>query len=129
MKKIALICVLAALVACSRSETAAEREAAEAAAVVVVPNGPYQLEAGTYSYTRSDGVSGINTLAADGTFSNAVTGGAVEKGKWAQEGELGCLIPDGGAEKRCYRFSHPDHEGLFTGVMADGLTVEVRKVT
>ncbi|MBT2133879.1 hypothetical protein KK137_05990 [Croceibacterium sp. LX-88] len=126
MKTIALVCVLAALAACSRSETPAEREAAEAAAA---PIGPYQLEAGTYSYTRSDGVSGVNTLAADGTFSNAVTGGEVETGKWGQEGELGCLVPDDGTAKRCYRFSRPDSKGLFTGVMADGLTVEVRKVT
>lgn len=126
MKKFAVVCVLAALAACSRSETAAEREAAEA---IAAPIGPYQLEAGTYSYTRSDGVSGVNTLAADGTFSNEMADGVIETGKWGQEGDLGCLTPDDGTAKRCYRFSQPDSKGLFTGVMADGLTVEVRKVT
>jgi hypothetical protein len=86
----------------------------------------YELQAGTYEYTRSDGTSGINTLTADGKFSNAVEGGEIETGTWAQEGGQSCLTPDEG-DKRCYTFTQPDADGNFTGTMADGVTVNVRK--
>ena len=125
MKKIAMLCALSALAACSQAETAPEPEATEAAAEA--PAAAWALEAGTYEYTRSDGVSGINTVAADGTFSNAVEGGEVETGTWAQEGGLSCLTPEEG-DKRCYTFTQPDADGNFTGTTETGVTVEVRKV-
>ena len=71
-------------------------------------------------------LEGINTLTADGKFSNAVAGGDIETGTWGQEGGLSCLTPDEG-EKRCYTFTQPDAEGNFTGTMADGVTVTVKK--
>ena len=125
MKKIVMLCGLAVLAACSQAETTPEAEATEAAAEA--PAAAWALEAGTYEYTRSDGVSGVNTVAADGTFSNAVEGGDVETGTWGQEGELSCLTPAEG-DKRCYTFTTPDAEGNFTGTMESGVTVEVRKV-
>lgn len=125
MKKIALLCGLAALAACSEAETTTEAEPTEAAAEA--PAAAWALEAGTYEYTRSDGVSGINTLAADGTFSNAVSGGEIETGTWGQEDGLSCLTPEEG-EKRCYTFTAPDADGNLTGAMEGGVTVEVRKV-
>ena len=126
MRKIALLCAVAALAACSEAETtnntAAEVEPmAEEAAVAA-----WTIEAGTYEYTRSDGKSGVNTLASDGTYSNAVTGGAIETGTWAQEGALSCLVSSAG-EKRCYTFTQPDADGNLTGVTTDGITVKVRK--
>lgn len=125
MKKIAILCALGILAACSESETAPEAEATEAAAEA--PAASWALEAGTYEYTRSDGVSGINTVAADGTYSNALEGGEIETGTWGQEGELSCLVPEEG-DKRCYTFTAPDADGNFTGTMESGVTVEVRKV-
>ena len=126
MKKIAMLCVLAALTACSESATTPEAEEAEApTAEVAVASWP--LQAGTYEYTRSDGMAGINTVAADGTFSNAVTGGEIETGTWAQEGNLSCLSPEGG-EKRCYTFTAPDAEGNLTGTTTGGVTATIRKV-
>ena len=126
MKKIALLCALGVLAACSEAETAPEAEATEA--VAEAPATAWALEAGTYEYTRSDGASGVNTVAADGTFSNAVEGGEIETGTWAQEGDLSCLTPAEG-DKRCYTFTQPDAEGNFTGSLEGGeVTVEVRKV-
>ena len=126
MKRFAMLCALAAFTACSDAETTneAENQAEPAAAEAAVASWP--LEAGTYEYTRSDGKSGVNTLAADGTFSNAVTGGEIETGTWGQEGDLGCFVPASG-EKRCYTFTAPDAEGNFTGTTTDGITVQVRK--
>jgi hypothetical protein len=125
MKKVALLCGLAVLAACSETDAVPETEATEAAAEA--PAEAWALEAGTYEYTRSDGVSGVNTVAADGTFSNAVSEGEVETGTWGQEGELSCLVPAEG-DKRCYTFTPPDADGNFTGTMENGVTVEVRKV-
>ena len=125
MRKIAIVCALGVLAACSEAETAPEADATEAAAEA--PAAAWALEAGTYEYTRSDGVSGINTVAADGTFSNAVEGGEIETGTWAQEGGQSCLTPDEG-DKRCYTFTPPDADGNLTGTMENGVTVEVRKV-
>ena len=125
MRKIALLCALGVLAACSETETAPEAEATEAAAEA--PAASWALEAGTYEYTRSDGVSGINTVAGDGTFSNAVEGGDIETGTWGQEGELSCLTPAEG-EKRCYTFTPPDAEGNITGTMENGVTATIRKV-
>jgi hypothetical protein len=124
MKKIALICALAALTACQQD--APEPVAEETVAAEAATPAAYAIEAGTYDYTRSDGVSGVNTLAADGTYSNARTDGVTETGTWGQEGDLGCFTPEEG-EKRCYTFTTPDAEGNFTGTMADGVTVEVKK--
>ena len=125
MKKIAMLCALAALAACSEAEApVAEDAAAPAAEEAAVAHWP--IEAGTYEYTRSDGVSGINTVAADGTYSNAVTGEEVETGTWGEEGGLSCLTPAEG-DKRCYTFTEPDAEGNFAGTMESGVTVAVRK--
>jgi hypothetical protein len=124
MKKFALLCTIAALAACSEAEAPTEEAAAPAAEVTAAA--AYELQAGTYEYTRSDGTSGINTLTADGKFSNAVEGGEIETGTWAQEGGQSCLTPDEG-DKRCYTFTQPDADGNFTGTMADGVTVNVRK--
>ncbi|KRA83481.1 hypothetical protein [Altererythrobacter sp. Root672] len=131
MKKLVLVSVLAALAACSQSNTPAEPEATEtaAAAAATTTAAAFALQPGVYDYKRSDGLSGINTVNADGTFSNARSTGDVETGKWAQEGGLSCLTPDGeGATKRCYTFTQPDADGKFTGTTAEGVTVEVRKV-
>ena len=128
MKKFTLICALAALAACSETETAPEAEATAEAPEAAVAEAPasWPIEPGTYEYSRSDGTSGVNTVAADGTFSNAVTGGDVETGTWAQEGDLSCLTPAEG-EKRCYTFTPPDAEGNLTGTMQNGVTVTIRK--
>jgi len=123
MKTIAILCALSVLAACSEAETAPEPEATEAEA----PAAAWALEAGTYEYTRSDGVSGLNTVVADGTYSNAIEGGEIETGTWGQESDLSCLVPAEG-DKRCYTFTQPDAEGNFTGTMENGVTVEVRKV-
>ena len=45
----------------------------------------WKLEAGTYEFTREDGTRGVNTVAADGTYSIAYTGGKTETGTWAEE--------------------------------------------
>ena len=126
MKKIAMLCALAALAACSEAEAPTEADTAEAA-VAEAEAEAWPIEAGTYEYTRSDGVGGINTVAADGTFSNAVSGGEIETGTWAQEGGLSCLSPKGG-QKRCYTFTVPDGEGNLTGTTTDGVTATIRKV-
>lgn len=125
MKKIALLCGLSVLAACSQAETAPEAEATEAV-VQEAAVASWPIEAGTYEYTRSDGVAGVNTLAADGTFSNAVTGGEVETGTWGQESDLSCLVPEKG-DKRCYTFTQPDADGNLTGTMESGVTVTIRK--
>ncbi|HWT31269.1 MAG TPA: hypothetical protein VEB68_00770 [Croceibacterium sp.] len=125
MKQIAMVCALVALAAC-RQDAAAPAEEETATAEQGAP-AAWGLEAGTYAYSRSDGVAGINTVAADGTYSNAVNSGEIETGTWAQEGELGCFAPAEG-DKRCYTFTQPDASGSFTGTMADGTTVTVRKV-
>jgi hypothetical protein len=128
MKRIALLSALAMLAACSDAEAPAEDTAVTATEdVAAAPAASYSIEAGTYEYTRSDGASGINTLTPDGKFSNAIAGGEIETGTWAQEGDLSCLTPDEG-DKRCYTFTQPDAEGNFTGTMPDGVTVAVRKV-
>lgn len=126
MKTVALLCAVAALAACSDAEAPAEEAAAPAEEAAAVAEASYEIEPGTYEYERSDGMSGINTLTADGKFSNAAEGGIIETGTWAQEGNLSCLTPDDG-EKRCYTFTQPDAEGNFSGTMPDGVTVKVRK--
>ena len=70
--------------------------------------------------------AGWVTLTPDGKFSNARSGGEIETGTWAQEGDLSCLTPDEG-DKRCYTFTQPDAEGNFTGTTPEGVTVTVRK--
>ena len=128
MKRYALLCTLAMLAACSEAEAPTEEATAPAADAAAAPAAAaYELEPGTYDYTRSDGTSGINTVNPDGTFSNAIEGGDIETGTWAQEGGLSCLTPAAG-EKRCYTFTQPDAEGNFTGTMANGVTVQVKKV-
>ncbi|MBT2133878.1 hypothetical protein KK137_05985 [Croceibacterium sp. LX-88] len=130
MKKLVFIGVLAALAACSQSNTPAKSEAADVASAPTGTAAAFSLQPGVYDYKRSDGLTGINTVNADGTFSNARSTGEVETGKWAQEGDLSCLTPDGeGRAKRCYTFTRPDAEGKFTGTMADGVTIEVRKIS
>jgi len=127
MKKFALLCAVTALAACSDAEAPAEEAAAPAAEeTAAVAEASYEIEAGTYEYSRSDGSSGINTLTADGKFSNAVADGTIETGTWAQEDGLSCLTPDGG-EKRCYTFTQPDADGNFTGTMTNGVTVTIKK--
>jgi hypothetical protein len=126
MKNIAMLCALAALAACSEAETTAEanNQVEPAAAEATVASWP--MEAGTYEYTRSDGTSGVNTVKADGTFSNAITGGGTETGTWREENGLSCLTPEGG-EKRCYTFTKPDADGNFTGTLPNGVTAKIRK--
>lgn len=130
MKRIATLCVLATLAACSQAETTAEAENTTEAAPD--PAGPgaavasWPVEAGTYEYNRSDGRAGVNTLAADGTYSNAIKGSGVETGKWANEGARSCFVSDGG-ENRCYTFTQPDAEGNFSGTMESGVTIKLRK--
>jgi hypothetical protein len=127
MKRFALLCAVAALAACSDAEAPTEDAAVPAAEeAAAVAEASYEIGPGTYEYTRSDGTSGINTLSADGTFSNAVADGTIETGTWAQEGDLSCLTP-GEGEKRCYTFTQPDAEGNFTGTMTDGVTVAIKK--
>lgn len=126
MKRLAMLCALAALTGCAEAETTGEAENQAELAAAEAAVAPWALEAGTYEYSRSDGKRGVNTMAADGTLSNAVTGGAVETGTWAQEGNLGCFVPASG-EKRCYTFTAPDAEGNFTGVTTDGITATVRE--
>jgi hypothetical protein len=126
MKKIALLCAVAALAACTEADTTNETAAQPEPAAEEAAAASWQLQAGTYEYTRSDGTSGVNTLAADGTFSNAIAGGKTETGTWGQEGDLSCLVPKDG-EKRCYTFTQPDADGNFTGTTTDGVTVKVRK--
>lgn len=127
MKKFALLCAVAALAACSDAEAPAEDAAAPAAEeAATVAEAAYEIGPGTYEYARSDGTSGINTLTADGKFSNAVEGGTIETGIWGQEGGLSCLTPDGG-DKRCYTFTQPDADGNFTGTMSNGVTVTIKK--
>ncbi len=126
MKKIAMLCGLAALAACSETETTADANAQVEPAAAEATVASWPMEPGTYEYTRSDGTSGVNTIKADGTFSNAPTGGATETGTWGEEGGLSCLSPEGG-EKRCYTFTQPDADGNFTGTMANGVTVKIKK--
>lgn len=126
MRKFALLCAVAALGACSDADVPAEEAATPVEEATAVAEAAYEIGPGTFEYERSDGTSGINTLAADGTFSNAVEGGTIETGTWAQEGDLSCLTPDDG-EKRCYTFTQPDAEGNFTGTMPDGVTVTIKK--
>ncbi len=130
MHKFILVAAAAALAGCSQADTtsAAENtsEAAQQPAAADAAVASWPVEPGTYEYTRSDGRAGVNTLAADGTYSNAITGGATETGTWAIENGQSCLVSDGG-EKRCYTFTQPDAEGNLTGTMADGVTITVRK--
>src|SRR5690606_10614439 len=107
MKKIATVCALALLAACSGAETTSEADAVAEPAATETSVAFWPIQAGTYEYTRSDGTGGVNTIAADGTFSNAVTGGGTETGTWGQEGDLSCLVPESG-EKRCYTFTEPN---------------------
>ena len=131
MKLIATVCVLAALGACSKADTTSDTntttETAQEPAAPDAAVASWPVEPGTYEYSRSDGRAGVNTVAADGTYSNAITGGAVETGKWAIEGGLSCLVSDAGGAKRCYTFTQPDAEGNLTGTLPDGLTITVRK--
>lgn len=129
MKKLVLVCVVGALAACSQSETTTGAEATATSESAATATAAFVLQPGVYDYKRSDGLTGINNVNADGTFSNARSTGDVETGTWAQEGDLTCLTPDGeGATKRCYTFARPDAGGKFTGTMADGMTIEVRKI-
>ena len=130
MRKLLLIAGVFALAACGDNETASEAEpTTEAqpdpvAADTAVASWP--AEAGTYEYTRSDGRAGVNTLAADGTYSNAMKDGTVETGKWANESARSCFVSDGG-DNRCYTFTQPDAEGNFSGTMEGGITITLRK--
>lgn len=126
MKKFVWLCAVAALAACSEAEAPTEADAVEPAAASEAAAAIWAIEAGTYEYTRSDGVSGVNTLAADGRFSNAVSDGTVETGTWGQEGDLSCLTPTEG-DKRCYAFTEPDADGNFSGMMENGITATIRK--
>jgi len=127
MKKFALLCAVTALAACSDAEAPTEEAVAPAAEeTAAAAEAAYEIGPGTYEYERSDGTSGINTLTADGKFSNAVEGGEIETGTWGQEGGLSCLTPDEG-DKRCYTFTQPDAEGNFTGTMTTGVTVTIKK--
>lgn len=132
MKPLILLAIVAAIAACDQPKTAPESTSGEAK-TAAEPAAPAQaaswpLEAGTYEYSRSDGRAGVNTVAADGTFSNAVTGGETETGTWANENGQVCLSGGSNGEKRCYTFTQPDAEGNFTGTMANGITMTVRKV-
>ena len=129
MTRVAVICVFAALTACSQAEPVSKAEDAQAPAAEQAAVASWPVEPGTYEYTRSDGRAGVNTVAADGTYSNAITGGVVETGKWSNEGELSCLVSDEGGERRCYTFTRPDAEGNLTGTMESGVTITLRKVS
>jgi hypothetical protein len=125
-----VLCALATLAGCSEADTTADANAVDANAAAEpaaeAAGEHFPMAAGTYEYIRSDGTSGVNTVKADGTFSNAVTGGAVETGTWAEENGQSCLTPATG-EKRCYTFTKPDAEGNFTGTLANGVTVKIKK--
>lgn len=105
----------------TEAETSQEPLTEDAAA------GSWPIEPGTYEYTRSDGRTGVNTLAADGTYSNAIAGGTVETGTWNNETGLACFASKDSNETRCYTFTAPDAEGNFTGSLSDGVTITVRK--
>jgi len=87
----------------------------------------WPIQPGSYEYTRSDGTGGVNTVAADGTFSNTRQDGTTETGTWREEADWSCIVPSQGAERR-YTFTEPDAEGRFTGTMDNGVTARMRKI-
>ena len=124
MKAIGLLCALAALVACSESESPADSETGKASAA----QAGWALEPGTYDYARADGGAGLLVLAEDGTYSNAMSGGDLETGTWGHDEGLSCLVPADGAARQCYRFAAPDARGRFTGTAGDGSVMRARKL-
>ncbi|MBX9896303.1 MAG: hypothetical protein K2Y17_00080 [Qipengyuania sp.] len=128
MRALILLTAVAALAACSEAKTVPEAVNAEPAMETQAAS--WKLEAGTYEFTREDGTRGVNTVAADGTYSIAYTGGKTETGTWAEENGKTCLTSSGDAEnKRCYVFTTPDAQGNLTGTSEEVGVVTSRKTS
>lgn len=124
MRATALFAMLGLLAACSERDDPAVSEQEDAGAASV----GWTLEPGTYDYVRAEGGAGLIVLAADGTYSDVMSGGDLATGKWARVEGLNCLAAAGEDVSRCYRFTAPDANGRLIGTAADGGTLRLRKL-
>ena len=87
-----------------------ESEASTAAIDTVTPT----AMAGTYEVTLPDGSVTLQTLSADGTYTDRIDGEIVDQGTWRQQGDQLCYAPEGeAANEQCYAGGEPGPDGAF----------------
>ena len=70
--------------------------------------------AGTYEVTLPDGSVTLQTLSADGTYTDRIDGEIVDQGTWRQQGGQLCYAPEGeAANEQCYAGGEPGPDGAF----------------
>lgn len=132
MKKIIALAALAAVSACSETETAPdaaateEVAAAETAEVMAADGGPAY---GNFRITRADGTVIMEDVREDGTWTATMADGSTETGTWVQKPGEYCTTDDKeGAVEKC----HPekiDENGVWVSTdPEDGETVTVERV-
>jgi hypothetical protein len=131
MKKLAVLCTLAALAACG-SEQPAPAPTPTPTVAAVVPTGPARDWPGTYEITLPDGSTGNTVIKEDGTYLRTVNNIA-EAGTWkdgAPTGEQFCFDPEGELKpNRCYTMEEPGEDGTFKAQPDDGGPVIAKKVS
>lgn len=132
MKKFVLVAALAAVSACSQSETPAEPEAVETAAeaapiaTVAADGGP---STGNFKITREDGSVFTEEVRSDGTYTSTSADGVAETGKWVQKtpNEY-CTTEDAaGAVEVCHTETVSE-DGVWTSVDPEGETGTVERI-
>ena len=109
MRKLAALCAVAVLAACSqKADEAAPADTATTAEAVAPAPTPASMavdgkpDAGTYEVTGPDGSKSNLTINADGTLSSEA-GGKTVKGTWTKNGSANyCVTMDGATAATCY---------------------------
>ena len=136
MKRIVLIAALAAVAACTETETAEAPEATEeVAAAPVEAAQPLAADGqpapGMYRITLADGTVFMEDVKADGTYVQTdAEGKVVETGRWNQKSpEQYCYTKDEeGAVEEC-NTEAVDASGAWTSTNAEGEVAKVERVT
>ena len=125
-----ILAACAALAACGSNE-ADETAGDDAAASAGETTGDVAATdmAGTYEITMSDGRVAIQTLNADGTYSDTIDGQVTESGTWRQSGDQLCYTAQGAASESCYSGGPANADGSFEVTGPDGtVSSTVRRI-
>ncbi len=124
MKKIALLCAVMTLAACSGSEPS-EAPASEQAAKT-----PEEAMPGTYEVTMKDGTKLLSSIAADHSYTDLVRGEVTEWGSWAITDGKTCFTPETeGAKPSCFTIGKAEADGIATATPDEGDPVKIRKLS
>lgn len=123
MKKLVALASVAALAACSQSETPAAEDpvAVETPRVAITP--------GFYETMNSEGTIGGAELMQDGSYRTFDRAGAdTGNGTWTNVGKRTCFDPSGDDPEICYTGGEPDEDGRFDASSDGGIMITVRPV-